>query len=120
MTEGLGLSEEIFQAAETGSGFSGRKIPETAVRGILTQVVYWLVHDADRQIIRPLVRQHGLEGDYTIIPFGLIEEDNGNVEPTDENVPGEAANNVDKPKMQLASATTQRDPNKGNGLRLAC
>lgn len=74
ISEGMGLSEEIFQAAETGSGYSGRKIPETATRGSLTELVYWIIQDADQQIFRPLVKMNfGYVPDYEIIPFGLVE-----------------------------------------------
>ncbi len=79
ITEGIGMSQEIFQAAESGSGYSGRKIPETATRGMLTEVVFWMINDADAQIFRPLVRLNfDMEPDYEIIPFGLIadKEDN--------------------------------------------
>lgn len=78
MTEGVGLSEEIFKAAESGSGYSGRKIPETATRGMLTDIVYWIISDADSQIFRPLIKMNfGCNPEYEIIPFGLVgsEED---------------------------------------------
>lgn len=118
MTEGLGLSEEVFQAAETGSGFSGRKIPETAVRAIMTQVVYWLIHDADRQIFQPLCRMRGLSTDYEIVPFGLIEEDDAGHGPDPmtadgSQLPDEVAAGA------KAAVKKNRDPNQGNQLRLS-
>lgn len=74
ISEGIGLSEEVYQAAETGSGYSGRKIPEQAARGMLTEVVYWMIADADAQIFRPLVKRNfGIVPDYEIIPFGIID-----------------------------------------------
>ena len=80
LVEGVGLSEEIFQAANTGSGFSGRKIPEQAFRGWLSEIAFWMVSDFDEQVIRPLIRRNKLgEPDYEIVPFGLVDED-GNME----------------------------------------
>ncbi len=95
-TEGMGVSEEVFQAADTGSGYSGRKIPEQAIRAILSQEVFWLVFDFDEQVIRPLVRMNfGTDENYEIIPFGLIDEDQGDetpqvVEDEGGRVPGAA------------------------------
>ena len=70
------VSEEVFRAAETGSGYSGRRIPETAFRGILTDIVQWMVTDFDDQILRPLIRRNfGQEPEYEIIVFGLVEQE---------------------------------------------
>ena len=104
ISEGIGLSEEIFQAAETGSGYSGRKIPETATRGMLTEIVYWMISDADRQIFRPLVRMNFNKcPDYEIIPFGIVDDDEDDdvhaIAPQGANIPQQAAN---QGKMQLA------------------
>jgi len=76
MTEGLGFPEEIIRAAETGSGYSGRAIPQEAFRGMLTDLAQHMVLDFDEQIVRPLVRREfHQEPDYEIIPFGLIEQE---------------------------------------------
>lgn len=76
MTEGMGIPEEVFQAAESGSGYSGRKIPEEAFRGMLTEVIFWMVNDFDEQILRPLIKfNFGYVPDYEIIPFGIMKED---------------------------------------------
>ncbi len=76
ISEGMGVSEELHQAAESGSGYSGRKVPETSTRGMLTETVFWLVQDADEQIFRPLYRREfDDEPDYEIIPFGLVRDE---------------------------------------------
>ena len=76
IVEGLGVSEELFRAAETGSGYSGRSIPEKAFRGILTDIVQWMIVDFDEQILRPLIRRNfGEEPEYEIQVFGLVEQE---------------------------------------------
>ena len=95
ISEGMGMSSEVIHASETGSGFSGRKIPESAFRGILTNIVYWMVCDIDEQCFRPLVKHvFQCEPDYEIIPFGIVrdEGDEGEDEPrsTNKHVPNES------------------------------
>ena len=100
ITEGIGLSEELFQAAESGSGYSGRKIPEQATRGMLQRVVYELITDADQQIFRPLVRRNfGYEPDYEIVPFGLIEEDQAPNQQAGPTPPKPEPNQLPQPKQ---------------------
>ena len=76
MTEGIGVPRELIEAAETGSGYSGRKVPQDAFHGMLAEILFWMVHDFDEQVIKPLVRMNfGItEPNYQIIPFGLVEE----------------------------------------------
>lgn len=107
MTEGMGVSKELFQAADTGSGYSGRKIPEQAVRGILTQVVYWLISDFNEQVLKPLIRRNfGCDPDYEIIPFGLIEED--------QPVEGEGTGSVPGSAVDKARANEKVSREAGN------
>lgn len=103
-TEGLGVSDELFRAADTGSGFSGRKIPEQAVRGILSQVVFWMVYDFDEQVIRPLVRQnYNVDPTHEIIPFGLIDEDQAVEQEEGGRVPEETKETFRQdPKLRVA------------------
>ena len=101
ISEGVGVSEELWQAADTGSGFSGRKIPEQAVRGMLTDTVYWMFSDFDTQILRPLIREEfGIVPDYQLVPFGLTRDENEEpyaVDDPQQKVPGAVA---DKAKQQ--------------------
>lgn len=77
--EAIGVPSELIEAAETGSGYSGRRIPQDAFRGTLSELLYWAVADFNEQVLQPLVRLNfGIdEPDYDIVPFGLVrDEDN--------------------------------------------
>lgn len=52
---GLGIPREIFEAADTGSGYSGRAIPMDTFLGMSDQIVGLLVKAMDAFIIRHLV-----------------------------------------------------------------
>lgn len=73
--EGMGVPNEVAQAAETGSGYSGRKVPQDAFFSMLQEIVDWLIFDFDQQVLRPMVefnfgvKQHP----YEIISFGLLK-----------------------------------------------
>ena len=61
-------------ANEGGSGFSGRRIPQQAFQGALSEISFWMVHDMDCQVFRPLVKKNfGIEPQYEIQPFGLAD-----------------------------------------------
>ena len=102
-TEGIGVSQELIMAADTGSGYSGRKIPEQSVRGILSQEVFWMIYDFDQQVIRPMIQHNfGQDADYQIKPFGLVEEEP--IEPEgQEAIPGQAVDQFRKqPNLRVA------------------
>lgn len=77
MAEAIGVPPELIEAAETGSGYSGRRVPQQAFRGMLQDIVYWLVGDFDQQVCRKLVKLNfGIdEPKYEIVPFGLIRDE---------------------------------------------
>ncbi len=73
MFEGMGVPNEIVEAAEVGSGWSGRAVPQDAFFATLQEIVNWLIFDFDQQVLRELVRLNfGSDQDYEIIPFGLL------------------------------------------------
>jgi len=98
IAEGMGIPPEVFKAADTGSGFSGRKIPEAAFRGILTNLVQWMVSDIDEQCFRKLVEHNfGVQPSHEIVPFGLVRDEgdegqgeNGNMGSTSPGVPNKS------------------------------
>lgn len=70
--EGMGVPREVVEAAETGSGYSGRAVPLEAFDSTLQDYTNWLIYDFDEQILRPLIRfREGREPTHEIIPFGL-------------------------------------------------
>jgi hypothetical protein len=72
--EGLGVPPEIFTAAQTGSGYSGRVIPQEGFDASLQSIVNWLIHDFDDQVLQYLVRLNFGEealSRYEIIPMNL-------------------------------------------------
>ena len=72
--EGMGVPNEVAQATETGSGYSGRKVPQEAFMSMLQEIVNWLCYDFDQQVLRPMVQFNFGAKDYPyeIIPFGLL------------------------------------------------
>jgi hypothetical protein len=80
MAEAIGVPPELIEASETGSGYSGRRVPQQAFRGMLQDIVYWLVGDFDKQVCRKLVSLNfGIdEPQYEIVPFGLIRDESEN------------------------------------------
>jgi hypothetical protein len=74
MWEGMGIPPEIARAQGTGS-YAGRVVPLMGFYSILQELIYWLIHDADEQIFRPLVDFNFGEGrEYEIIPFSILDE----------------------------------------------
>ena len=72
--EGMGVPNEVAQATETGSGYSGRKVPQEAFMSMLQEIVNWLIYDFDQQVLRPMIHFNFSVKDhpYEIIPFGLL------------------------------------------------
>ena len=107
LAEGLGVPEEVIQAADSGSGRAGRAVPETAFRGMLSDPVTWLIADFNEQVLEPLVRlRFGVsEVPYEIIPFGLVRNDDeetpeqSSQRPGDKKIPDKAANDA---KLSIA------------------
>lgn len=97
MAEGVGVPTEVIEASETGSGYSGRRVPKDAFLGMLSDPVNWLVSDFSEQVITPLVQLNfGIdEPDFEIIPFGLVRDDDNNSEdvqnPSNKQVPQSSA-----------------------------
>lgn len=106
IAQGMGVPPEIFEAAETGSGFSGRKIPETVFRGILTSIVQFMVNDIDEQCLRKLVEHNfSVTPSHEIVVFGLVrdEGDEGEDGQNGPQKPMRSTNgNVPKKSVQMA------------------
>ena len=72
--EGLEVPKEVAQAAETGSGFSGRSIPFIALLSLLQEEFDGYVQQIDRQVLRPLCRLNfGVEPTYLLKGMSLVE-----------------------------------------------
>ncbi len=72
--EGLEVPSEVLQAAEGGTGFSGRSIPFVALLMAIQDEFDDYVRQIDRQVLRPMVRvNYGVEPTYSLIPTPLIE-----------------------------------------------
>lgn len=82
ISEGMDVPQEVIQASETGSGYSGRRVPQDAFRGMLSDIIYWLVDDFDSQVVRKLVAMNfGVsEPSYEIMPFGMVRDDDNDTE----------------------------------------
>lgn len=72
MSEGMGVPTEVIHAATTGSGYSGRRVPEEAFMAILQEIANWVIFDFDEQCLRALAHYNGFRDDYEIVPFGLV------------------------------------------------
>lgn len=86
--EGMGIPSEVVEAAETGSGWSGRMVPATAFFSMLQELVNWLIFDFDQQVLRPLItlNYHIREPQYEIVPFGLLKGPNDSNEDEEPEV----------------------------------
>lgn len=72
LLEGLGIPPEVIESIGGTSGWSGKAIPMEAFYSILQDIVNWISHDLQRQILRPLVDiNFGPDIDFQIVPFGL-------------------------------------------------
>lgn len=71
---GLDVPEEVIQAADTGSGFSGRSIPFMVFLGCLTTEFEEYLRCVIRDILKPLVwLNFGSEAEFEIKPKNLVE-----------------------------------------------
>jgi len=72
--KGLGLPREVVEAAETGSGFSGRQVPLIGFLATRKNELAGYLREIDRQIIRPLVTWNfGVEPEYELRVRPLLE-----------------------------------------------
>lgn len=75
MAAGMGIPLEVIEAAESGSGYSGRKIPYLAWLGKADQMSGLIVESFDAAL-RYVVRiNFGERCDYEITPLSLVEEE---------------------------------------------
>lgn len=73
IVEGCEVAKEIVQAADTGSGFSGRSIPFIGTLSVLQEEFDGYVRDIDRMVIGPAVRiNFGPDAVYSLKPESLI------------------------------------------------
>lgn len=71
---GADIPFEVVQAADTGSGFSGRSIPFLVLLNVCNNELVEIVQQVDEQIIRPVAwLNYGGDPDYTIEPKNLVE-----------------------------------------------
>lgn len=78
--EAMGIPPEVISSGgDQGFGSStGRQVPQTAFYATLQELLQWLLHDLDEQIIQFLVRWNFGQVDYEIIPFLLDPSANNN------------------------------------------
>lgn len=72
--KGQGVYREVFEAATSGSGFSGRSIPLLMFLGSVSEELKELLACLDRDLLRPLTHiNFGVEPDYHIRALPLSE-----------------------------------------------
>lgn len=72
--KGQGVFREVFEAATSGSGYSGRSIPMVTFLSTLGEEFRELLHCVDRDVLRPLTHINmGRKPTYAIRPKSLIE-----------------------------------------------
>jgi hypothetical protein len=70
----LEVPPEIIEAAQVGSGFSGRMIPFIVALSAVQQELNEVVRCVDRDVLRPLVRWNfGVEAQYELRPVPLVD-----------------------------------------------
>lgn len=74
--EGIGIPAEVARAAETGSGYSGRVVPQEAFYAILHMVLCEITNALVKQIVHPLVvLNYGRNGsEFKVRPYGLMQD----------------------------------------------
>jgi hypothetical protein len=71
---GADVPFEVIEAADTGSGFSGRSIPFLVLLSVCNQELVEIVQQIDERILRPLAWLNwGGDPDYKIIPKNLVK-----------------------------------------------
>jgi len=72
--KGQGVYREVFEAAKSGSGFSGRSIPLLMFLGSVSEEFKEIVHCVDRDLLRPLTHLNfGTQPDYEIAARPLMQ-----------------------------------------------
>lgn len=71
---GADIPSEVVQAADTGSGFSGRSIPFLVLLSVCTAELVEIVQQVDERILRPVAwLNFGGDPEYEITPKSLVE-----------------------------------------------
>lgn len=71
---GADIPSEVVQAADTGSGFSGRSIPFLVLLSVCTAELVEIVQQVDERILRPVAwLNFGGDPEYEIKPKSLVE-----------------------------------------------
>lgn len=71
---GMGIPPEVVQAAEVGSGWSGRSVPFLVYLTGEDTIVAQTVEGIDKQIVRPMVEENfGADAKYTVTPISLVD-----------------------------------------------
>lgn len=75
-----GIPIEVVQAADSGSGFSGRSIPFLVLLNGTSGEFTEIVQQVDTQVLRPMVwLNKGRDAEYTIEPISLVESFAGDI-----------------------------------------
>lgn len=75
MAEAVGIPFEVIQAAESGSGFSGRSVPYMTWLGLMDEYAGLLVDQFEEAPLRQLVRvNHGPKADFEISLKSLLKD----------------------------------------------
>ena len=76
MTEGMGVPNEVIEAASVGSGWSGRQVPLTGYFSTLQAISNSLAFTFNRQVIKPLLHVNFGPNvpEYELLPKKLVDE----------------------------------------------
>ncbi len=111
MAAGLDIPLEVIEAAETGSGYSGRKIPYVIWLAKADQTSPLLVRSFDTPF-RPIVRLNfGKNADYKITALSLVTE-----EKSEEKAPNSGNKDAGSSRT-LGTAEPYNGPKGGTGYR---
>ncbi len=74
ITKGLGVPPEVLEASETGSGYSGRAIPQDAFFGMMDQLIGLFIRQFDHCVLQHLMEENfGDDVEYDIDPIPLAK-----------------------------------------------
>lgn len=112
--KGMGIPPEIVEAAETGSGWSGRSVPFLVFLASEDQIAMTSIEAFDQQVCRPLAwANYGPGQHYAIKPKSLIQVQQGG----DQNAQGGPPKPGQPPAQQPGSGQPYQGAPRGHGAR---
>jgi len=114
ITQGIGVPPELLEAAESGSGYSGRRIPLEAFLSNQQQIADAILRLFIEQVLRPLVRMNFGEVKFNVMVKSLIKtrtkQAQGEGQKPNANPQGQAQPGQPQQPQQPQNAVQRQEP----------